>query len=101
MRENLLFWCRRARARARQANPTLGDSLRRTKMINYPTNRTEALARLSDEKERDAAEKSFNYVIFAKLGHYLNAKVCALGEATSLPSTKQRRSRPPIRRRAW
>ena len=39
-------------------------------MTNYPTNRTEALAWLP-EKERDAAEKSFNDVIFAKLDHYL------------------------------
>ena len=56
-------------------------------MLNYPTNRTDALARLP-VKERDASAKEFNYVIFAKLDHYLNAKVCALGEATSLPSTK-------------
>ena len=57
-------------------------------MINYPTNRTEALARLP-ENECDAAEKAFNQMIFAKLDHYANAKVCALGEATSLPSTSK------------
>ena len=56
-------------------------------MLNYPTNRTDALARLH-AKERDASAKAFNYVIFAKLDQYLNAKVCALGEATSLPSKK-------------
>ena len=56
-------------------------------MLNYPTNRTDALARLP-AKERGASAKAFNYVIFAKLDHYRNAKVCALREATSLPSTK-------------
>lgn len=57
-------------------------------MLNYPTNRKDALARLP-VKERDASAKGFNYVIFAKLDHYLNAKVCALGEATSLPSNNK------------
>ena len=53
---------------------------------------TDALARLP-VKERGATAKEFNYVIFAKLDHYLNAKVCALGEAMSLPSTSQARWR--------
>ena len=45
-------------------------------MLNYPTNRTDALAGLP-AKERDTSAKAFNYAIFAKLDHYLNAKVCA------------------------
>ena len=44
--------------------------------------------RVSPRKKRDASAKAFSYVIFAKLDLYLNAKVCALGEAMSLPSKK-------------